>query len=273
MLPEEQQEPNGDVDLSEEDAAERDRRNQALREAAEAAELSRRTQVLQRNLPRPLVLDVNALIERVEGESNAAEAAITEEMALLIVNDAFKYPLSNAKIQGTLRPLATIDDESLNRARQAIATEIEPSDLSSFQKEFNQSCDEIYSASSAIPGLEVYEPDGQKSQHARTEAFYLVQQSSLSTAEKSHKVEKKLDLHYGGYQQRAKTLRQKIVQAAEALEKECINLDAFRTLQISEEAALPARLEKLRDEVAFVKKRERELQETYRAKRDELEDL
>ncbi|KAL8746765.1 MAG: hypothetical protein Q9184_007698, partial [Pyrenodesmia sp. 2 TL-2023] len=43
-LPEEQQESNGDIELSEEDAAERDRRNQAIREAAHQAELKRRTQ-------------------------------------------------------------------------------------------------------------------------------------------------------------------------------------------------------------------------------------
>jgi pre-mRNA-splicing factor CDC5/CEF1 len=74
----------------------------------------------------------------------------------------------------------------------------------------------------------------------------------------------------GGYQQRAKTLRQKTSEAADALAKATYSLDAFRTLQISEEAAISRRLESLRDEVAFVSKREREAQEVYRARREEL---
>ena len=68
-------------------------------------------------------------------------------------------------------------------------------------------------------------------------------------------------------------MRQKIVEAAEALEKEKINLDTFRTLQIAEEAALPSRLEKLRDEVEFIRKREMEAQELYRSRRNELDHL
>jgi pre-mRNA-splicing factor CDC5/CEF1 len=50
-------------------------------------------------------------------------------------------------------------------------------------------------------------------------------------------------------------------------------LDTFRTLQIGEEAAIPRRLESLRGEVEFVNRREREAQELYRARRDELESL
>lgn len=100
-----------------------------------------------------------------------------------------------------------------------------------------------------------------------------VQSSIIADAEKGLKLEKKLELHNRGYQQRAKMLRQKIVEASEALEKEKISLDTFRTLQIAEEAALPRRLEGLREEFMFVQKRERELQDMYRSKREELENM
>ena len=65
-------------------------------------------------------------------------------------------------------------------------------------------------------------------------------------------------------------LRQKIVEASEALEKEKISLDTFRTLQIAEEAALPRRLGALRDEYMFVQKRERAAQELYRSRKEEF---
>lgn len=50
-------------------------------------------------------------------------------------------------------------------------------------------------------------------------------------------------------------------------------MDTFRTLQIAEEAALPRRLEQLRGEVAFIRAREREAQEVFRARTEELEGL
>lgn len=60
------------------------------------------------------------------------------------------------------------------------------------------------------------------------------------------------------------------MEAAEALGKEQVSFDTFRILQVAERAALPSRLEALGDEVAFVKKRERDAQEVYRLRREEL---
>lgn len=100
-----------------------------------------------------------------------------------------------------------------------------------------------------------------------------IQDAIIADAEKGNKVESKLALHLGGYQKRAKTLRSKIVEAGEALEKARMELDTFRTLRIAEEAAIPRRLEALRDEVAFVSRREREAQQLFKARKEELEGL
>lgn len=100
-----------------------------------------------------------------------------------------------------------------------------------------------------------------------------IQDTILAAAEKGNKIESKLALHLGGYQQRAKTLRNKIVEAGEALGKAKVELDTFQTLQIAEEAAIPRRLEALREEVSFVSRREREAQELFRARKEELDGL
>jgi pre-mRNA-splicing factor CDC5/CEF1 len=100
-----------------------------------------------------------------------------------------------------------------------------------------------------------------------------IQDSILAAAEKGNKIESKLALHLGGYQQRAKTLRNKIVEAGEALDKAKVELDTFQTLQIAEEAAIPRRLDALREEVSFVSRREREAQELFRARKQELAGL
>jgi pre-mRNA-splicing factor CDC5/CEF1 len=95
----------------------------------------------------------------------------------------------------------------------------------------------------------------------------------MENAGKGNKIEKKLALHLGGYQQRAKVLRQKVVEAGEALAKANVSLDTFRTLQIAEEAVIPRRLEGLRSEVSVISKREREAQELYRSRKEELDGL
>jgi pre-mRNA-splicing factor CDC5/CEF1 len=95
----------------------------------------------------------------------------------------------------------------------------------------------------------------------------------MTDADKGNGMEKKLALHLGGYQKRAVTLRQKIVEAADALEKATVSLDTFCTLQVAEEAAIPRRLEALWAEVEFIARREREAQQLYRARKEELDDL
>jgi pre-mRNA-splicing factor CDC5/CEF1 len=92
-------------------------------------------------------------------------------------------------------------------------------------------------------------------------------------AEDGSKVEKKLALHLGGYQKRQQMLRDKMAEAAAALETANNALGAFKTLAISEEVAITRRLEALREEVSYVSRREREAQEAYRNTKEELNAL
>ena len=290
-LPEEQQENNGDVELSEEDAAERDRRNREIREAAERAELKRRTQVLQRGLPRPSVVDVDALLLRASHIPDLIDRAIAQEMAVLIANDALRYPVPGSRVNGSAIPLETFDDETLNTARLEIACEIPPDAGGKDAEEFEAAWLELH-GSGKLPGLGGYGEDEIDEHQLMVEAFDVclnttpdpykirhanvaqnIQDSILAKAEKGNKIESKLALHLGGYQQRAKTLRNKILEAGEALDKAKIELDTFQTLQVAEEAAIPRRLEALREEVSFVSRREREAQELFRARKEELDSL
>ncbi|KAL9022786.1 MAG: hypothetical protein Q9185_000049 [Variospora sp. 1 TL-2023] len=269
-LPDEQQETKGQAELSEEDAAERDRRNQALREAAQQAELKRRTQVLQRGLPRPSTVDIDALLETASHISDPVERAIAEEMALLMANDARKFPVPGSDVKGSSRPLELFDDDALDRARVEIAMEMPSDGRAEWDEAFAERWAAAHDASSGLLGLGAYGEDDVDEQQVLNEAFDGIQASIVADAERGNKLEKKIALHNGGYQQRAKVLRQKIIEASDALEKEKISLDTFRTLQIAEEAALPRRLDALREEYMFVQKREREAQEVYRRRMEEL---
>jgi pre-mRNA-splicing factor CDC5/CEF1 len=289
-LPEEQEE-RIEVELSVEDAEIRDRRERQIREAQEKLEFARRSQVVQKGLPRPNFMDIEALLAEASTIKDPVEAAIRHEAALLIANDALKYPQPGAKVQGTYhilerseltivnssvgtaKALEAFEDDALANARLMVALEV-PSDLveqssASFKTLWAQA-----HHSSLLPDLIGYDSDDEgDEQQMLVSAFDTIQDSIANAAEKGNKLEKKLALHLGGYNKRATTLRQKIKEASEALEKASLSLDAFKALQVSEEAAIQRRLESLREEVGFVAKREREAQDLYRSRKEELDGL
>ncbi|RAL65658.1 hypothetical protein DID88_005329 [Monilinia fructigena] len=247
-LPEEQQENLSVQELSEEDAELRDRRNRQIREAQEQLEFKRQTQVLQ-------------------------EGSIEREAALLIANDALKYPTPGAKVKGTTKAIEVFEDDALSQARLQLLIEVPRDLVEQGSDAFRTAWDDAHK-SSLLPGLSGYDSDDEIDEHQMLlDAFDNVQKSIVATAEKGNKSEKKLALHLGGYQQRAKMLRQKIGEAADALSKANYSLDAFKTLQISEDVAILRRLEDLRERVGFVSKREREAQELYRQRKEELTEL
>lgn len=95
----------------------------------------------------------------------------------------------------------------------------------------------------------------------------------MTSAEEDAKLEKKLTLHLGGYQKRQKMLKDKVSDAADALDKAKVALSGFKILAINEDTAINRRLASLRDEVNFISRREREAQEEYQKAKEELEAL
>ncbi|KAI9731384.1 MAG: Pre-mRNA-splicing factor cef1 [Cirrosporium novae-zelandiae] len=280
-LPEEKAEPQLQAELSEEDAAEIDKRKKAAGAAAEHAEFKRQTQVIQRNLPRPSLLDANVLLSQTSAISDPAEKAIAEEMALLMLNDARKFPLPDSQISGhpPSHPLSLLPDDLLAKARDEITKELS----SSAAATANQAYESTFSTPTefTLPLPPPSSPDQENPTTTPTtpthqhllDYFSTLQSQILTTATTGNKIEKKLSLHLGGYQNRAKILRAKITEAAAALEKERRELDSFRRLQVMEEVGTRSRLEVLREEVQSVLRREREVQDIFRERRDELEGL
>ncbi|KAG5937531.1 Pre-mRNA-splicing factor cef1 [Claviceps pazoutovae] len=275
-LPDEQQESAYDGAArraqEEEDAAERDRREQERRAVEEALERRRRTQVMQRDLPRPLVVDLTALLQKADSLQSAAEAMIARETALLMANDAAKFPLPGSHVQGSvLEALPQFDDDSLAEARLLLLSEAEPRPV--VEMEEMQTMFDGRAKSSLLLGLGCYTDNEEEQNEAMRAAFESIQDPIMSSAEQGAKLEKKLALHLGGYQKRQKMLKDKMNDAAEALTKAKNALGGFKTLAVSEDVAIERRLGLLRDEVTFVTRREREAQEEYRKVRDELEAL
>ena len=145
-------------------------------------------------------------------------------------------------------------------------------DQQAFHEQFGMAWIQLH-GSSTLPGLDGYEEDEVDEHQMMVEAFNQAQDKMVEIAQEANKVEKKLSTHHGGYMKRSALLRQKISDACSALEKAWVTLDSTRTMQYSEQSAIERRLEGLREEVSFVSKRERETQELYRSRKEELDNL
>lgn len=166
-LPEEQKEAALAEAETEEDAAERDRRERERREAEEALEFRRRTQVMQRNLPRPAVIDLTGMLKRAGELGTEAEVFIAKESAALMANDAVKFPVAGGQVKGTPRALAYMDDDSLGEARLLILSETKPlPSLDEIQLAF-----EARASSSLLLGLGCYNDDEEEEGAAMKAAF------------------------------------------------------------------------------------------------------
>lgn len=275
-LPSETPEPKITDGPSEEDAAERDRRNQLAKQKAAREEFKRQSQAYQQQLPRPRMVNITALIEAADSHEDPGRRLIAREMATLIAHDARKFPLPGSKIEGKAPMLESLSDDLIAKAREDIAAETGSSEsIQEWNNGFTSSWSSIHEAPSTLPGLSAYadDEDFEVQEQQMNKAFDTVQTTLMATAEQGNKLEKKIALHHGGYQARAKTLRSKILEASEALQKAKLDLDSFRDLQIAEDSGVKIRLGALREEATYSTKREREAQELYRATRDELQSL
>jgi pre-mRNA-splicing factor CDC5/CEF1 len=167
VLPEEQQEAM-EVDTQVEDAAIRDQRELARKQAAEREEFQRQTQVIQKALPRPSHVDVKAMLEAAAKVTDPAEAAVQTEMALLIANDARKF--GGVQVKGTSRPVEDFSRNALDKAKMEIALELSGDQARKQQAEFVTAWADLHSQTK-LPGLDGYAEDDVDERQLIAETF------------------------------------------------------------------------------------------------------
>ncbi|KAK3677885.1 Pre-mRNA-splicing factor cef1 [Recurvomyces mirabilis] len=276
-LPEDREEVALTAEQQQEDAAARDKRNADIAYAAALAELRRQTQVVQRGLPRPSVVDVDALLAKAKTVEDPIQRQVEEEMAVLMAHDALKFGSSSLKGKDKGKEVLMLDEEKMQKARMEVILEMgsesTEQDRASFGRAFELEWERAHTSTSILPGLAGYAEDDLDEQQLLAEAFDSIQQSLETSAEKGAALEKKLAKMQGGYAARAKVLRSKIGSVAEKMEGLRIQAEVGRTALVGEEVAVRERLEGLRGEVAFVGRREREAQEVFRGRKAELEGM
>lgn len=116
------------------------------------------------------MLDVDSLFKNASETPDPVEKVIANEMALLIVNDALRYPAPGAKIHGSSKPLKKFDDETLDKARLEIMLEIPRDTVPNRQEEFEKVWDEVHN-STKLHGLIGYAENEIDEHQLMVEAF------------------------------------------------------------------------------------------------------
>ncbi|KAH9830248.1 Pre-mRNA-splicing factor cef1 [Teratosphaeria destructans] len=273
-LPEEQNElTHRSADAIAEDAAARDKRNAEIAHMKALRDFRRQTQTVQRGLPRPKVVDLNAMLKAARHLSDPIEREIAEESARLMATDALH--LGGATLSGNAQPVQPLEEEAMQNANMEVILEmgtLPASTKSLFSTAFAREWDKAH-AHAMLPGLAGYADDDVDKEQLLVERFDGIQDAITTSAEKSAGLEKKLGKVQGGYVARQKVLRKRIEEAAAELERLKVDVAVGRLVEVSEQGGIAERLEGLREAVAVVARREREAQEVFRERREELEGL
>jgi pre-mRNA-splicing factor CDC5/CEF1 len=267
---------DGDV----EDAAERDARIKAARAAAHEAELKRRSQALQRELPRPVALDMipsarsDAEVAGL-GVAELAEELINREVLALLQHDSAKYPLDGKTASGqpATAQLERFYDKELKAASELLNQEIAA--VRSAMGHESTPIEEYASTWETVVGDILFVPSQQRymrgaalpasDRAAALQAdFEGVRKEMEREAKRAAKLEQKVGVVTGGLTTRQQRLGGEVEGALKELLAAEIELKCFQALHEQEQRAAPDRMEALQALVAAQAKKESELQERYR---------
>ncbi|CAG8523095.1 8965_t:CDS:10 [Dentiscutata erythropus] len=214
----------------------------------ERARLNRRSQVVKRDLPRPVHVD-ELTIDDLTYEGSEIEKIIDLEMIKLLKHDAIVYPVHGSKLNSqnleSIESFEEFTDELMNQAREAINAEIKITANESDLPEDWPKFEDLTGIKQCQNQLEIN------------------RNLMIKDASRAAKLEKKLNITLGGYLSRSSALVKKTLESFEEVEQAKIELDSFQSLNLSEKVAIPKRIETLQNEVDHLVRREHELQERY----------
>lgn len=277
-----------------EDQADVDAKREADIREQLARELRLRSQVVQRDFPRPA--DINSGILRTgssDGQLNEfqkAEELVKKEMVTMLHYDA-AYPISGqSHSENPAKHLAFLEQHSydtftqddLDEAKMLLREEMEVvkngmghGDIS--LDVYSQVWQECLGQVLYLPNQGRYTRANLANKKERLESLEKrLEQNRLhmtKEAKRAAKMEKKLKVLTGGYQSRAQVLVKQLQELYEQLEQADMELSTFKFLQQQEIAAIPRRLESITEDVNRQKERELALQQRYGDLMKTLEEL
>ena len=292
MVPEDEEDDTDQGPTKEEDAAERDAKLRRAREAEEAKALARRSQAIKLGLPRPTNVDVEQLLkdlqlddEELPADLAPAQRLVDAELVQLLHHDSLTYPLPGTSHPGGTKSSYQMPrDDDIGEAQLAVQRELASSlgFPNANEEQTRQGVAALTKSEEVDDGFgwpsirsrlafdarqRRYVDPASLSPEDRIEGYSALLNESRDLmsreAGKIAKAEKKLNVTLGGYQARSKALTQKMADLFGELQRGDVDHESFSRLRINENAAGPARVESLKEEVDKLARRERTLQDRY----------
>lgn len=288
----EEESESGQV-LSEEDAAERDARIKRRKEEEEHAALARRSQVVQRGLPRPPNVDLERLLKDLslvpapESEQEAVQGLIDLELAHLMQHDSLMHPIpGTAHPGGTPSTYEPPPDSYVAAAKAAVHRELAGSlgfpnapeeqvrdavralavgdeaamDVSASWVQTRATLVLDTGSGFWVPGDHL---DAEAREAGNRAALEERRSAVAREAARAAKVEKKLGVVLGGYAARSDELGRRLGTAAVGIREASVEHESFARLRAMESVMGPARVATLKEFVDRLEERERMLQNLY----------
>ena len=273
-----------------EDAADRDAEIKRLQDEEERKSLARRSQAVQLGLPRPSNVDIPSLMDALnidedEPEIQIAQKLVNAELVQLLQHDSIMHSLPGTTRSGSSHSsYVPPDDDALEAAKVEIHAEL--ANLAGFP---SANTTQLREGLLKLSKTEAVSPDhywaslrnnlvydisstgwverGGLDIERRIAVYSALLSDNRDTmtreASKAAKLEKKLGVTLGGYQQRAQAIVKRITTTFEGMRNTKIEYETFARLRGNESAAGPRRLASLKEEVEKLEHRERMLQMRY----------
>ncbi|XP_043464216.1 cell division cycle 5-like protein [Leptopilina heterotoma] len=286
VVPEDETDEIGQTSMNDiiEDQADVDARKQQEIIEQKQRELARRSQVIQREMPRPIEVNLNILRPTSDSlnDLQRAEELIKREMITMLQYDALNNPVpmnkrsNNAmsQAQGYLNshPYKNFEKDELEEAKKLVENEMnvvrkgmDHGDIS--LEAYCTVWEECLSQILYLEPQKRYTRATLVSKKDRIDACErkLEENRMLMTGEakRAAKMEKKLKILTGGYQGRAQALAKQLNDTWTQIEQLRLELSTFKFLKGQEEAALPRRINALVEDVNRQKEREKQLQSKF----------
>lgn len=254
--------------LSVEDQADLDAQRAEAEKERQRQAMLLRSQVIQRDLPRPL--EINSSVLRPANEMQGlndlqrAEELIKQEMIKMLHYDALNDPVTIAGVsappQKKLQSVSYLESHpyhAISNTDRKIASKLLKQEMLTVKsgmahgdlslESYSLVWQECLSQVLYLPSQNRYTRANLASKKDRLESFEKRLEQNRKhmarEAKKCSKLEKKLKTLLGGYQARAQSLIKQLQDTYDQIEQNYLSLSTFKFLEKMETAAIPKRLE------------------------------
>merc|ERR1712223_426395 len=273
------------------------------------AELKRRSQPVQRDLPRPTDMNHSVLrplnSDPPLSDLQRAEELIKREMIIMMHHDCIETPTPAQMGEGSGKKKKNLDDRSIMneashrayldkhpyqrfddgdiaKANELLEAEMEVVKQGMAHGElsleaYTQVWEECLSQVLFLPTQGRYTRANLASKKDRIESLEKRLEQNRGhmkkEAKRAVKIEDKLKILTRGYQSRAQGLTKQVQDISDQIEQSQLELSTFRFLSDQETAAIPQRLQSIKDDVARQTQREQSLQQRFAKLHHNLQNL